>query len=65
MFYGLDVHKEFIQVCELSADGCRRRELRIGASAAEIEAFGRTLGPEDAVAREASERFCLTSSCRR
>ena len=48
MFYGLDVHKEFIQICELSAEGQRRREFRTGASAAEIEAFARTLGPEDA-----------------
>ena len=43
MFYGLDVHKDFIQVCELAADGKRRRDFRIEASAEVIEAFAKTL----------------------
>lgn len=54
MVYGLDVHKEFIQVCALGADGRRDREFRIGGTAAEIESFAETLGPEDAVALEAT-----------
>jgi transposase len=54
MVYGLDVHKEFIQVCALGADGRREREFRIGGTAAEIESFAETLGPEDAVALEAT-----------
>ncbi len=46
MFYGLDihnVHKEFIQVCALETHGPARRDFRIGASAAEIDAFAATL----------------------
>ena len=54
MFYGLDVHKDFIQVCKLSPDGRRRRDYRIDASAEAIEAFARTLGPEDQVVLEAT-----------
>ncbi len=29
MFYGLDVHKEFIQICRLSSDGKQRQDSRI------------------------------------
>lgn len=54
MFYGLDVHKLFIQVCELSADGKRRRDFRIEASAEAIEAFAKTLQRSDAVVLEAT-----------
>ena len=43
MVYGLDVHKHFIQVCALSADGKHCKDLRIGASREEVEAFARTL----------------------
>lgn len=56
MFYGLDVHKLFIQVCELSADGKRRRDFRIEASAEAIEAFAKTLQRSDAVVLEATFR---------
>jgi transposase len=54
MFYGLDVHKAFLQVCELGPDGKRRREFRVGAGAEEIEAFAATLGAEDQVVLEAT-----------
>jgi len=39
MFYGLDVHKEFIQVCAVDAKGAKRKEYRIGATAEAIEAW--------------------------
>ena len=35
MFYGLDVHKEFIQVCQLDAKGANRKDYRIGGTAEE------------------------------
>ncbi|MFQ5974673.1 MAG: IS110 family transposase, partial [Alphaproteobacteria bacterium] len=54
MFYGLDVHKEFIQVCRLSPDGRRRREFRIAATREALEAFARRLTPDDQVALEAT-----------
>jgi transposase len=54
MFYGLDVHKDFIQICELSHDGKRRRDHRIGGTRAEIEAFAAQLGKRDAVVLEAT-----------
>jgi transposase len=54
MVYGLDVHKRFIQVCALSADGRRRQDFRIGASREEVEAFARTLGRRDRVVLEAT-----------
>jgi transposase len=54
MFYGFDVHKNFIQVCELSADAKRRRDFRIEASAEAIEAFAKTLQRADAVVLEAT-----------
>jgi transposase len=54
MFYGLDVHKAFLQVCELGPDGKRRREFRVGAGVEEIEAFAATLGAEDQVVLEAT-----------
>lgn len=54
MFYGLDVHKAFIQVCRLSPDGRRRRDFRIEATPETLEAFARRLGPDDQVALEAT-----------
>jgi transposase len=54
MFYGLDVHKEFIQVCALGAKGTKRKEYRIGASAEAVEEFARTLHREDQVVLEAT-----------
>jgi transposase len=52
MYYGLDVHKDFIQVCRLSLDGKQRQDFQIPATAEAIEAFARTLTREDQVALE-------------
>ena len=52
MFYGLDVHKEFIQVCELDAKGAKRKDYRIGGSAEEIDRWAQALGPRDQVVLE-------------
>lgn len=52
MYYGLDVHKDFIQVCQLSADGQQRRNFPIPATSKSIEAFAGTLTSEDQVALE-------------
>jgi transposase len=54
MFYGLDVHKEFIQACRLPPDGRRRRDFRIPATREAVEAFARRLTAEDQVALEAT-----------
>lgn len=54
MYYGLDVHKEFLQVCALAEDGKTRRDFRVGGSAGAIEAFARRLGPEDQGVLEAT-----------
>ncbi|MDY0110690.1 MAG: hypothetical protein RBT60_12230 [Candidatus Krumholzibacteria bacterium] len=40
MYYGLDVHKDFIQVCRLWPDGKRRQDSQISATAQDIVAFG-------------------------
>jgi len=52
MYYGLDVHKDFIQVCRLSADGKQREDFSIRATAEAVEAFARTLTRKDQVALE-------------
>src|SRR3990172_9757612 len=54
MFYGLDIHKQFIQICEVAADGKRCGDYRIAASPEGIQAFARKLGPEDQVVLEAT-----------
>lgn len=54
MFYGLDVHKQFIQVCALAEDGEVRGEYRIDATRTAILAFGATLTPTDALVLEAT-----------
>jgi transposase len=54
MNYGLDVHKEFIQVCALPQKGTKRKEYRVGASAPEVEAFAKGLRPTDKVVLEAT-----------
>ena len=54
MFYGLDVHKEFIQVCALNEDGKTRRDFRVGGTAAAIEEFARRLDRSDPVVLEAT-----------
>ncbi len=53
-YYGLDVHKEFLQVCALEEDGKTRRDFRVGGSADAIEAFARRLGRADEVVLEAT-----------
>jgi transposase len=52
MYYGLDVHKDFLQVCCLSPNGRRRKDFQIAASEEAIEAFARRLTPHDQVALE-------------
>jgi transposase len=52
MYYGLDVHKEFIQACRLSPEGKERRDFKIAATAKAIEAFAARLTPQDQVALE-------------
>jgi transposase len=52
MFYGLDVHRQFIQVCQLDAKGANPKEYRIGGSAEEIDRWAQGLGPRDQVVLE-------------
>jgi transposase len=52
MFYGLDVHKEFIQICQLDAKGANRKDYRIGGSAEEIDRWSQGLGRRDQVVLE-------------
>ncbi len=47
MIYGLDVHKEFIQVCALGAKGSKRQEYRIAGTEEAIADWARPLGPRD------------------
>ena len=54
MIYGLDVHKQFIQVCALAAKGSKREEYRVAGSAEAIEAWASGLGPKDQVVLEAT-----------
>ena len=52
MFYGLDVHRQFIQVCQLDAKGANPKEYRIGGTAEEIDRWARGLGSRDQVVLE-------------
>jgi transposase len=54
MIYGLDVHKEFIQVCALGAKGSKRKEYRIAESAEAIEEWAGQLDAQDEVVLEAT-----------
>jgi transposase len=54
MFYGLDVHKAFVQICAIDAKGARRKEFRIEGSAEAIEAWAQQLGRGDEVVLEAT-----------
>jgi hypothetical protein len=54
MFFGLDVHKESLHVCELGQDGKRRREFRVRADVEAIEAFAATLDVADQLVLEAT-----------
>jgi transposase len=52
MFYGLDVHKQFIQVCQLDRKGANPKEYRIGGTAEEIDGWAQGLGSRDQVVLE-------------
>ena len=54
MFYGLDVHKQFIQVCAVDGEGEVRRQCRIDATRSSIVAFASTVEPEDVLVLEAT-----------
>jgi transposase len=54
MIYGLDVHKEFIQVCALGAKGSKRKDYRIAGTQEAIADWARKLGPRDQVVLEAT-----------
>jgi transposase len=54
MFYGLDVHKQFIQVCAVDGAGHLRRECRVAATPEAIERFAASLGADDQVVLEAT-----------
>jgi transposase len=54
MFYGLDVHKDFFQVCAIDERGQGRQDFRVGADAQAIEAFAQSLARTDQVVLEAT-----------
>ncbi len=54
MFYGLDVHKEFIQICCLGKEGQVIKEYRIRATVNEIEEYTEQLQPGDEVVLEST-----------
>lgn len=54
MFYGLDVHRRFIQVCCVDGAGAVQRAFRIDATHEGILAFAETLEPDDQVVLEAT-----------
>jgi transposase len=52
MFYGLDVHKQFIQVCRLDNEGKQRCDFKIDADRESILGFAESLTERDAVVLE-------------
>jgi hypothetical protein len=58
MFYGLDVHKDSIQVCRLSPDGKRRQDFQVAATEEAIQAFASRLTAHDQVALEVTFHMC-------
>jgi transposase len=54
MFYGLDLHKRFIQVCRIDGEGRGRHDFQVETTHDAITAFAETLGPDDAVVLEAT-----------
>ena len=54
MFYGLDVHKNFIQICRLDEQGRNRCDFRIAADHDAIALFAQGLSENDAVVLEAT-----------
>lgn len=54
MFYGLDIHKQFIQVCRIDAQGKNRCDFRIDADHESILGFAQALTDRDAVVLEST-----------
>ena len=54
MFYGLDVHKNFIQICRIDAQGKERYDYQIEASHDAIASFAQSLTEQDAAVLEAT-----------
>lgn len=54
MFYGLDTHQKFIQVCHLDAHGKNRRDFKIDADRLSILKFAQSLGDQDAAVLEST-----------
>ena len=54
MFYGLDVHKNFIQVCRIDEHGKERCDFKIDADHDAITSFAQSLTEQDAVVLEAT-----------
>ena len=52
MYFGLDVHKKFIQVCCLSKDGKTHRSYQISGVRKDIEDFASSLKKGDEVVLE-------------
>ena len=53
-YYGMDVHKRFIQICRIDEAGGARKDFRIDATHEAIRAFAKTLGQGDQVVLEAT-----------
>lgn len=53
-YYGLDVHKSFIQVCELSKNGKERKGYKIDCCREKIEEFAKNIGSSAQVVLEAT-----------
>ena len=54
MFYGLDVHRAFIQVSGIDEQGDERVRCRVAATIEAISAFAESLNSEDEVVLEAT-----------
>jgi hypothetical protein len=54
MLYGLDVHKNLIQICRIDEHGRQRRDFRIDADHDAIARFAHSLSNNDAVVLEAT-----------
>ena len=54
MFYGLDVHKNFIQICRIDEQGKERCDFKIDASHDAIASFAQSLTEKDAAVLEAT-----------
>ena len=54
MYYGLDVHKDFTQVCVLDKDGNRVREFKCPSTREAVTAFAKSVEPKGRVVLEAT-----------